>query len=443
MGADTIAAIATPPGVGGVGIVRVSGPLAPAIAEAILGRIPRTRYATLASFRSGDKSVIDQGLALMFRAPRSFTGEDVLELQGHGGPVVLDLVLARCLALGARLARPGELTERAFLNGKLDLAQAEAVADLVESTTALGAKLAVRSLQGELSRRIHFLVEGLTRLRAYLEATLDFPDEELDPATERELASDLSALVLETRQVLREAHQGERIRVGFKVVIAGPPNAGKSSLLNLLAQSDAAIVTPVPGTTRDPLKLDVQVDGLPIRLVDTAGLRDTSDAVEQEGVRRAEREIGQADLILWVYDAQDGFDPWRLDALPPEIPVALVRNKIDLPASAPGPSSRPDEIALSALTGEGLDALRRELKRRAGVEGLGEGSFVARRRHLDALDRALAHMETALAAWEARAAAELIALDLSYAQQAFGEITGEFAPDDLLGRIFSTFCIGK
>ena len=444
MSAETIAAIATPPGQGGVGIVRVSGPLAVEIARGVLGLVPRPRYATFRTFADADGCPIDEGVALFFPKPRSFTGEDVLELQGHGGPLVLDLLLGRCLALGARPARPGEFTERAFLNGKLDLAQAEAVADLIESSTALGARLAVRSLQGAFSRRIESLVEGLFRARTYLEATLDFPDEELDLIAESPLDADLAALTAETRRVLDEAHQGERIRDGLTVTIAGPPNAGKSSLLNALAQNDAAIVTHIPGTTRDLLKLDIQVDGLPVRLVDTAGLRESKDPVEREGVRRARDQMARSDLVLWVYDGSLGFDPSGLTDLPDAVPLTLVRNKIDLERVRPGSvRGGAEEIQLSALTGEGLDALRTHLRTRAGVEGLGEGAFVARRRHLDALERGLAQLERARAALATGGGAELAALDLHSAQQAFATITGEVTQDDLLGRIFSSFCIGK
>ncbi len=444
MSAETIAAIATPPGQGGVGIVRVSGPRARDIARAMLGCIPRPRHAAFRTFLEADGSPIDQGIALLFPGPRSFTGEDVLELQGHGGPQVLDLVLRRCLALGARPARPGEFTERAFLNGKLDLAQAEAVADLIESSTALGARLAVRSLQGAFSARIHRLVESLVGMRSYLEATLDFPDEEIEGDAHSPLATELQALIGQTQTVLAEAQRGERIRDGLTVTIAGPPNAGKSSLLNALAQDDAAIVTHIPGTTRDLLKLDIQVDGLPVRLVDTAGLRESLDPVEREGVRRARDQMTRSDLILWVYDASLGLDPSDLRDLPQGLPLTLVRNKIDLAHSAPVASGGgADEIPLSALTGEGLEGLRRHLREKAGVEGLTEGGFVARRRHLDALGRGLAHLEGARTTLTSGGGAELAAIDLHSAQKAFGEITGEVTPDDLLGRIFSSFCIGK
>jgi tRNA modification GTPase len=444
LASETIAALATPRGFGGVGVLRVSGPLARPIAEAVLGRVPRPRYATFGPFRSADGSAIDEGIALLFPAPRSFTGEDVLELQGHGGPMVMDLLLRRCLELGARTARPGEFSERAFLNGKLDLTQAEAVADLIESSTALGARLAMRSLQGAFSRRIDSLIEALIRLRTYLEATLDFPDEELDLRVEPVVADDLDALVAETRRVLGEAHQGERIREGFTVAIAGPPNAGKSSLLNALSRAEAAIVTPIPGTTRDLLRVDIQVDGLPVRLVDTAGLRDSQDPVEREGVRRARDQIARSDLVLWVYDATMGLDRSALTDCPPGVPVTLIRNKIDLlGAELESDASGQDEIALSARTGEGLARLHRHIKARAGVESMAEGAFAARRRHLEALERGLSHLETARGALSTGAGLELIALDLAAAQQSFGEITGAFMPDDLLGRIFSGFCIGK
>lgn len=444
MVSETIAAVATPRGIGGVGVIRVTGPLARPIAKAILGRVPGPRHAIFATFRSADGSSIDEGIALLFPAPRSFTGEDVLELQGHGGPVVMDLLLQRCLELGARTARPGEFSERAFLNGKLDLTQAEAIADLIESATALGARLALRTLQGAFSRRIESLIEGLIRLRTYLEATLDFPDEELNLQVEPQVAGDLDALISQTHRVLAEAHQGERIRDGFTVAIAGPPNAGKSSLLNALSRADAAIVTPIPGTTRDLLRVDIQVDGLPVRLVDTAGLRDSPDPVEQEGVRRARSQIARSDLVLWVYDATKGLDPSGLATIPAGVPLTRIRNKIDLlEAGRLSDAPEQDEIALSALTGEGLDRLHRHIKSRAGVDALAEGAFVARRRHLEALELGLSHLETARAAVPAGMGLELIALDLAAAQQSFGEITGAFTPDDLLGRIFASFCIGK
>ena len=445
MTSDTIAAIATPPGKGGVGIVRVSGPDCRNLALALIGRLPEPRQALYCRFRAADGSVIDQGIALYFPAPRSFTGEDILELQGHGGVVVMDLLLGRCLELGARLARPGELTERAFLNGKLDLAQAEAVADLIESATALGAKLAARSLQGVFSQRIEGAVEGLIRARTYLEATLDFPDEEVDPLGAAALASELEEIVASVEETLALAHQGERIRDGLRVVIAGPPNAGKSSLLNALAETDRAIVTPIPGTTRDVLQVDIQIEGLPVRLIDTAGIRETTEPVEREGVRRARDQLTHADLILWVFDGtQEQQKDFGLEQ-PPGIPVVFVRNKVDIARPALGAPSEFGyrELWISALTGEGLPELRRQLRKSAGIGTQVEGAFLARRRHLDALSRGLESLRTACAALERGSAAELIALDLREAQEAFGEITGAFSSEDLLGRIFSTFCIGK
>jgi tRNA modification GTPase len=444
---ETIAAIATPPGYGGVGIVRISGPLVRTLAEGLMGRVPEPRVATLSSFVSDDGSTIDQGIALFFPAPGSFTGEDVLELQGHGGPVVLDLLLRRTLELGARPARPGEFSERAFLNGKLDLAQAEAVADLIESTTEVAAKLAGRTLQGELSRRVEGLLEGLVRLRTFLEATIDFPDEQIDIIAESDVDAEVQVLIDDTKCLLRSAHQGRLIREGLNLVIAGPPNAGKSSLLNALAGTDVAIVTDIPGTTRDLLRQEIQIDGMPLHIVDTAGLRHPTDPIEQEGIRRAREQIEQADQVLWVFDGladpdHAAFDP---DALPPGVPVTFVRNKIDLSGTDSGltRTSAGVHVAISARTGEGMDLLREHLVGICGFRGPGEGDFMARRRHLDALERALAHLKSAAQVLEQTAAAELAAEDLRQAQKCLGDITGEFATDDLLGRIFSSFCIGK
>ncbi|BCU08312.1 tRNA uridine-5-carboxymethylaminomethyl(34) synthesis GTPase MnmE [Allochromatium tepidum] len=442
---ETIAAIATPPGMGGVGIVRISGPRVRSIAEAILGRIPEPRRAAFGVFREGDGAFIDEGLALYFQAPRSFTGEDVLELQGHGGPIVMDLLLRRCLELGARLARPGEFSERAFLNGKLDLVQAEAVADLIESSTALAVRLAGRSLQGVFSQRINELVEGLIQVRLHVEATLDFPDEEIDLADEPTVAADLSAVLEAVDRLLADAHQGRIIREGLAVVIAGAPNVGKSSLLNALCGSEVAIVTDIPGTTRDLLKFDIQVDGLPIRIVDTAGLRHTHDPVEQEGVRRAQAALNDADLVLWVQAVDHEPDESIRATFPAGCPVTRIRNKIDL-IGEPARIIEQDgevEIALSVATGEGLDLLKEHIKACAGLSAHPEGAFIARRRHLDALERARGALQTAATNLEQRLGAELVAEELHLAQRALGEITGEFTSDDLLGRIFSSFCIGK
>ena len=445
---DTIAAPATPPGYGGVGIIRVSGPLAADIAGAVLGRLPRPRAAVLAGFLDPKGEPIDRGIALFFPAPASFTGEDVLELQGHGGPLVLDLVLRRTLQLGARLARPGEFSERAFLNCKLDLIQAEAVADLIESRTEMAVRLAGRTLHGELSYRVHALAEELTDLRALVEAALDFPDEEIDFLAAGALNARLDSLVERGERVHAAAFQGRLIREGLRLVIAGAPNAGKSSLLNALSGTDAAIVTEMPGTTRDLLRQDIEIDGMPLQIVDTAGLRHSCDPIELEGIRRARGEIEQADRVLWIYDAaadshHSMLDP---DLLPTGTPVTYIRNKIDLTQDASGRRETPAgiELCISARTGEGLDSLRRYLKEVAGYRDTGEGEFIARRRHLDALERSLRHIRSGSElASRGTSAPELLAEDLRQAQRALGEITGEVTSEDLLGRIFSSFCIGK
>jgi len=444
---ETIAAVATPPGIGGVGIIRISGPLVPAIAEGLIGRVPEPRLATLADFRARDGEIIDQGIALFFPTPRSFTGEDVLELQGHGGPVVLDLLLRRALELGARLARPGEFSERAFLNGKLDLAQAEAVADLIGSTTEVAARLAGRTFRGELSRRVEGLLEGIVRLRSFVEAAIDFPDEEIDFIADSQVEADLRGLIRDVKDLLTSAQRGHLIREGLDLVIAGPPNAGKSSLLNALAGVDAAIVTDIPGTTRDLLRRQIQLDGMPLHITDTAGLRPARDPIEQEGVRRAREQIEQADHVLWVFDGQSDPDHMDSDAgmLPAHVPLTYVRNKIDLtgtPAGVAHGSSGP-EVAISALTGAGMDALHGYLKAVCGFPASTEGVFMARRRHLDALERTSVCLDSASELLRQAPAVELVAEDLRQAQQALGEITGEFTSDDLLDRIFSGFCIGK
>ena len=357
----------------------------------------------------------------------------------------MDLLLSCCLEHGARLARPGEFSERAFLNGKIDLVQAEAIADLIESSTSLSAKLAIRSLQGAFSRCIHSLIEDVINSRTFIEATLDFPDEDIDVCSMEYFKSNLQDLIINAEEILSDANQGERIREGLTVVIAGRPNAGKSSLLNALLKYDAAIVTPIPGTTRDVLHFDMQVDGLPVRLIDTAGIRDTNDQLELEGIRRAREQMALADHILWVYDGQFLFDPEELKELQPSVPVTLVRNKIDI-ASLGEETSAPDGwaiIGLSALTGYGMEELRNHIKSKAVLSRFGEGSFIARRRHIDSLRRGLVALRSALLALENDVQAEVIALELQECQRAFGEITGEYTSDDLLGRIFSTFCIGK
>ena len=444
---DTIAAVATPPGRGGIGVVRVSGPRSAAIAEAICGRLPEPRQAIVRRFRSGEGEVLDQGIVLYFPAPHSFTGEDVVEFQGHGGPVVMDGLLARIVELGARLARPGEFSERAFLNEKLDLAQAEAIADLIACDTAAAARAALRSLQGEFSHKVNALVEGLIALRLYVEAAIDFPEEEIDFLADGIIAARLIALRERVGVLQAAAGQGRLLRDGMTVVIAGRPNAGKSSLLNHLAGREAAIVTAVPGTTRDVLREQISIEGMPLHVIDTAGLRDSDDPVEQEGIRRAWAEIAAADRILMVVDDRLGWmaeDAVLREQLPADTPVTVIYNKIDLSDRSPeiregrwGP-----EILLSAKTEAGLGLLRGHLKSCMGYQG-GEGTFMARRRHLDALERAAAALERAAEQLEVFQAGELVAEELREAQNALAEITGEFTSEELLSRIFSSFCIGK
>ncbi|HLV19096.1 MAG TPA: tRNA uridine-5-carboxymethylaminomethyl(34) synthesis GTPase MnmE [Pseudomonas sp.] len=450
---DTIAAVATAPGRGGVGIVRVSGPLALSIAEALGGRTPRPRHAHYGPWRDADGLVLDEGILLFFPGPHSFTGEDVLELQGHGGPVVLDLLLDRCLALGARQARPGEFSERAFLNDKLDLAQAEAIADLIEASSAQAARNALRSLQGEFSRRVHDLSEQLIQLRIYVEAAIDFPEEEIDFLADGHVLKQLEAIRDELAQVQRTAGQGALLRDGMTVVIAGRPNAGKSSLLNALAGREAAIVTDIAGTTRDLLREHIHIDGMPLHVVDTAGLRDTEDQVERIGVERALKAIEEADRILLLVDATapeagDPFALWPefLAQRPAPDRVTLIRNKIDLSGEPAGLEQGRDghvTLSLSARSGAGLELLREHLKECMGYQQTAESGFSARRRHLEALHRAAAHLDHGHAQLTLAGAGELLAEDLRQAQQALGEITGAFTSDDLLGRIFSSFCIGK
>lgn len=450
---ETIAAIATAPGRGGVGIVRVSGPRALPIAITLTGREPVVRHAHHGPFHADDGEVIDEGLLLFFRGPHSFTGEDVLELQGHGGPMVLDMLLQRCVELGARLARPGEFSERAFLNDKLDLAQAEAIADLIEASSAQAARNAVRSLQGEFSRRVHQLTEQLIQLRIHVEAAIDFPEEEIDFLADGQILAQLEAVRATLSTVLREAGQGALLRDGMTVVIAGRPNAGKSSLLNALAGREAAIVTAVAGTTRDVLREHIHIDGMPLHVVDTAGLRDTDDAVEKIGVQRAIEAIREADRVLLVVDASAGqpddplqYWPDLLAVRPDPAKTTLIRNKADLtgePSSLSVDQDGQATLSLSARSGEGIELLRDHLKHCMGYQQTGEGSFSARRRHLDALRKAEAYLDSGHRQLTQAGAGELLAEDLRQAQQALGEITGTFTSDDLLGRIFSSFCIGK
>jgi tRNA modification GTPase len=444
---DTIVAIATAPGRGAVGVIRVSGPDAPRVAKQLLGALPAPRQATLARFLDRANAALDQGLALYFPAPASFTGEHVLELQGHGGAVILDLVLTRLLELGCRMARAGEFSERAFLNGKMDIAQAEAVADLIDAGSAAGARAAVRSMQGAFSAHIQALQAQITELRAYVEAAIDFPDEELEFLPSAALSQRLEQIFSAFAAITAAARQGALLREGINVVIAGKPNAGKSSLLNRLAGEDVAIVTATPGTTRDVLRRQIHLDGMPVNLIDTAGLRPTLDAVEAEGVRRATAEITRADHVLYLIDAAAPAEPLESVSaqLPPGIPVTLVFNKIDLTGQQPhrDESSQPPRLYLSAEGGQGLELLREHLKTAAGFQSVDAGAFAARRRHLDALARARAAVQTAAEVLQSSRAFELFAEDLRMAQRALGEITGEFTSDDLLGEIFSSFCIGK
>ncbi len=442
-GGETIAAIATPPGRGGIGIVRVSGRGARDIAAALLGRVPAPRHAAFATFRAGDQAAIDQGIALFFPGPHSYTGEDVLELQGHGGPVVLNELLRRCLELGARVAEPGEFTRRAFLNDRLDLAQAESVADLIDASSVEAARSAARSLAGEFSARIRALVGALVELRVHVEACIDFPEDEIDPADRRQQDDKLARVRADLQALLGEAKQGVVLREGLTVVLVGRPNVGKSSLLNRLAGEEVAIVTAIAGTTRDYVRATIDVNGVPIHLIDTAGLREPADEVERIGVERAWKAVAQAGAVMFVGVAED--EPLadaRLQArLPRDVPLAHVVNKIDLTGHAPGRHDAPEctTIHLSAKTGQGVEALRAWLLEVAGWKPHGEGVFMARTRHLEALESAQRHLEAAAS----QQAFELKAEDLRLAQQSLGRITGEVSADDLLGAIFSRFCIGK
>lgn len=447
---DTIAAIATAPGKGGVGIVRVSGPKVRAIAEQMTQRQLEPRQAVYGAFLDSNDHAIDEGLALFFPGPNSFTGEDVLELQGHGGPIILDLLLSRVTALGARIANPGEFSERAFLNDKMDLAQAEAIADLIEASSEQAARNAVHSLQGVFSKEIQVLIEALIQLRIYVEAAIDFPEEEIDFIGDGKVATDLQKIMNQLDRVCGEAKQGALIREGMKVVIAGRPNAGKSSLLNALSGRDSAIVTHIEGTTRDVLREHIHIDGMPLHIIDTAGLRESPDEVEQIGIERAWQEIHAADRILMVVDATTtdksyAADIWPefIDSLEDTSHLTLVLNKTDL--SSVGNIDQPTHpvIALSAKSGDGVDELRTHLKACMGFTGTTEGGYTARRRHLDALDRAKQQLQIGQQQLEGMGAGELLAEDLRQAQNTLGEITGDFTPDELLGRIFSSFCIGK
>ncbi|GAB3533685.1 tRNA uridine-5-carboxymethylaminomethyl(34) synthesis GTPase MnmE [Photobacterium alginatilyticum] len=450
---DTIVAQATPPGRGGVGIIRVSGPKANEVALAVAGRELKTRYAEYLPFKNEDGNALDQGIALFFKGPNSFTGEDVLELQGHGGPVLMDMMIKRILKIdGIRPARPGEFSERAFMNDKLDLAQAEAIADLIDASSEEAAKSAFQSLQGAFSGRVNELVEALIHLRIYVEAAIDFPEEEIDFLSDGKVSGDLNGIIERLDAVRREANQGAIMREGMKVVIAGRPNAGKSSLLNALSGKDSAIVTDIAGTTRDVLREHIHIDGMPLHIIDTAGLREATDEVERIGIERAWEEIQQADRVLFMVDGTttDAIDPkeiWPdfIERLPDSMGLTVIRNKVELTHEEAGIChvNNPTLIRLSARTGAGVDSLREHLKECMGFAGTTEGGFMARRRHLEALERAAEHLETGKDQLEGFMAGEILAEELRLAQQHLSEITGEFTSDDLLGRIFTSFCIGK
>ena len=448
---DTIAAIATPPGRGGVGILRISGGNLEPFLQGFLSVKPSPREAQYGEFFNADGQAIDQGLAILFPAPHSFTGETVLELQGHGGPVIMDALLRRALELGARLARPGEFSERAFLNDKIDLAQAEAISDLIDASSEQAARCALRSLQGGFSSLIHQLVESLTLLRVYVEAAIDFPEEEIDFLSDGKVSKDLESLLEQLEGVISQAYQGTLMAEGMTVVIAGKPNAGKSSLLNALSGRDSAIVTHIEGTTRDVLREQIHIDGMPLHVVDTAGLRDTGDAVEQEGIRRAWQEIDRADRILFVIDSSDDYSldpaenwPEYFERYPNRDNISFVLNKGDLSGLSLGlVNEQYPVITVSAKKLLGLDTLKEHLKQCMGYTGTTEGSFIARRRHMEALKQAQSYLMAGCDQLQGAGAGELLAEDLRLAQQSLAEITGEFSSDDLLGKIFGSFCIGK
>lgn len=441
MNEATIAAIATPPGRGGIGIIRISGTKTKKIAQAVLGNLPPPRYAFHCNFLGNDGHILDQGLALYFPAPHSFTGEDVLELQGHGGPVILDAILKRLISLGATLAQPGEFSQRAFLNGKIDLSQAEAIADLIDAASLQAAQSALRSLQGEFSQQIHQLVAELTQLRTYIEAAIDFSDEDLNFLTHPHINQTLETLLTQLNLIEASAKQGVLLRDGANLVLAGSPNVGKSSLLNRLSGEETAIVTDIPGTTRDLLRIPIQIDGIPLHIIDTAGLRESSDPVEQEGIKRAQHAISTADFVLVVTAV--GSESTNIPAAIPTHKLIHITNKIDLISSPPQITRHPDghwEIQLSAKTGAGLELLRQHLKTSLGFTATTESTFSARRRHLTALAAARQHIEQGRMQCHH---AELLAEELRLAQNTLAEITGEFRTDDLLGEIFSQFCVGK
>ena len=438
---DTIVSTATPPGVGGIGIVRLSGDAAAAIGRRMLGGLPPPRLATVRTFRDEDGHPIDRGLALYFPAPGSFTGEDVVELHGHGGPVVMSMLLHAAVAMGARRADPGEFSKRAFLNDRLDLAQAEAIADLIEAGTTHAARAALRSLSGDFSRAVDELAAKLVGLRMHVEAAIDFPDEDIDFLTDDRLQEQIADCRETFAQLEHTAAIGRVLRDGFRVVITGPPNAGKSSLMNRLSGEDAAIVTEIAGTTRDILREHIDIDGLNVELVDTAGLRDNPDVIEAEGIRRAREAMAVADAVVWLEDATVAGAGEPVETPPPGIPVISVRNKTDL--LSPARPRDADVLYLSAKTGDGVAELRRRIADLAGYEGAAGGAFTARRRHIEALQRASLHFDAGRRALESGRAGELFAEELRLAHEELGTITGAVSSDDLLGQIFSSFCIGK
>jgi len=447
---DIIAAIATPPGRGGIGVVRVSGKDLHQMAQEVLGHIPKTRHAHFSNFKDENGLPIDQGIAIFYSSPNSYTGEDVLELQGHGGPAVMDMLLSRCLSLGARLAQPGEFTLRAFLNNKLDLAQAESVADIIDASTDEAVRCAMRSLQGEFSTAIHALTKTVIDLRMLVEATLDFPEEEISFLGQTDVCNKLKNIKSELEQIIAAARQGSLLREGVHVVIVGQPNVGKSSLMNKLAKEEIAIVTSTPGTTRDTIRESIQMEGVPIHLIDTAGLRKTDDEIEKIGIARAWAAIEKGGLVLLLTDSRSGLtieDQIILDKLPSGVPLIHVANKIDLLKEAPSVSDKKEkaEIYLSAKTGVGIDQLRQKLLEIVGWKSgpTCEGLFMARHRHLWALSETKNHLTNACKITKNEIRAELLAEELRLIQQTLSTITGEFSADDLLGEIFSRFCIGK
>jgi tRNA modification GTPase len=448
---STIAAVATPPGKGGVAVIRVSGPLCARVANSILKKEIKPRQAHYLPFFDHQQQVIDQGIAIFFKGPNSFTGEDVLELQGHGGPIIMDMLLEAVLNCGVYMAKPGEFSERAFHNDKLDLAQAEAIADLIESGSRQAAKSALRSLNGEFSLQVNQLLEKIIHLRIYVEAAIDFPEEEIDFLKDDKIVEQIAGIRTAMSNLLKNAEQGSLLREGMKVVIAGKPNAGKSSLLNALAGKQSAIVTDIEGTTRDVLTEQISIDGLPLHIVDTAGLRDAKDQVEKIGIQRATKEIESADRILLVVDASDNNPISISDELAKyispdvELPViTVVKNKIDLTGqSAEKVTDGIETIYLSANTGEGVELLKQHLKQSVGFDASESGTFMARRRHINALNKTQYHVENGFDLLEQQSAGELLAEELKLAQNFLNEITGEFTSDDLLGKIFTSFCIGK